>query len=94
MPHTTSWVLAQIQLFPPKSRIRRECSLCNHCYTKGSRGECEVGDVGPAIDSSVRAKRSIRGHDRDVRGTEKAEILQPLLLCGPGVTSRDSHGTI
>ena len=87
-------VLAQAQLLPPKSRIRGECSLCNRCYAKRSRGECEVGDIGAAIDSPVRAKRLIRAHDRDVRGAEKAEILQPLLVCSPGVTSRDSHGTI
>ena len=68
--------------------------MCNRRYAKRSRGECEVGDVGAAIDSPVRAKRLIRAHDRDVRGAEKAEILQPLLFCSPGVTSRDSHGTI
>ena len=87
-------VLAQAQLLPPKRRVRGECSLCNRCYAKRSRGECEVGDVGAALDSPVRAKRLIRAHDRDVRGAEKAEILQPLLFSSPGVTSRDSHGTI
>jgi hypothetical protein len=81
MPHTTSWSSLKSSCSRQKSRIRRECSLCNHCYTKGSRGECEVGDVGPAIlvgdDLTVAGPRWIARLFEELRGYQPFRGFEP-----------------